>query len=212
MLADFEDWNDFLWPQIEFMPHQMVDDAVQQENVFIISSPDMSTSALLEEPAESVEENDICCPTPLQRMMELVFFFFSVSFSFKNKFYVNYSNDVLSQSQVSVMPPIALSSSVSDMGSLVRMTDRVSSSSPLNKSKAAVGEDLVGEVASRRRNCSRFGSTMGSSGSRQYRSGRMYASSRRLIDCEGFDLNSIFTQSSRIEVRDLLFGLPMIRT
>lgn len=112
-------------------------------------------------------------------------------------------NYILAKSQVNVMSPKALSASVSDISSLVCMTDRVSSSAPLNKSKAAIGGDLVGAVESRlRRNCSRFGGTIGSRRTRNYRSARMYAGSRRLMDCEGFDLNSIFTQTSRVEVRD----------
>lgn len=105
----------------------------------------------------------------------------------------------LAQSQVNVMSPKALSASVSDIDSIVCMTDRVPSSAPLNKSKGAVGMDLAGTVASRlRRKCSRFGGTNGSRRTRHYRC---------LMDCEGFDLSSLFTQRSRItEVSGHIFA------
>lgn len=41
------------------------------------------------------------------------------------------------------MSPKALSASVSDIGSVVSMTDRIAGSAPGNGSRAAVGEDLV---------------------------------------------------------------------
>ncbi|XP_038891682.1 mediator of RNA polymerase II transcription subunit 15a-like [Benincasa hispida] len=146
--ADYEEaLNDFLYPQ-------MVNDAIQAEKAFIVSSPGMPPSAFLEEVVESVHENDICCVTPLQRLIKMV----------------------------NEMSPKALSASVSDIDSLVCMTDRVSSSAPLNNSKAAVGAYLVGADSSPlRRKCSRFGGTIGSRRTRHYRS---------LMDCEGFDLNS----------------------
>ena len=41
------------------------------------------------------------------------------------------------------MSPISLGASVSDIGSVVSMTDRIAGSAPGNGSRAAVGEDLV---------------------------------------------------------------------
>ncbi|KAG7031897.1 Mediator of RNA polymerase II transcription subunit 15a, partial [Cucurbita argyrosperma subsp. argyrosperma] len=153
---DFEKaLENFLYPPI-------VNDAAQAEKAFIVSTPGMSPSSLLEEVTDSDRDNDKCCVTPLQRLIKMV----------------------------NVMSPKALSASVSDIDSIVCMTDRVSSSAPLNKSKGAVGMDLAGTVASRlRRKCSRFGGTIGSRRTRHYRC---------LMDCEGFDLSSLFTQRSRI--------------
>ncbi|KAG6601093.1 Mediator of RNA polymerase II transcription subunit 15a, partial [Cucurbita argyrosperma subsp. sororia] len=154
--VDFEKaLENFLYPPI-------VNDAAQAEKAFIVSTPGMSPSSLLEEVTDSDRDNDKCCVTPLQRLIKMV----------------------------NVMSPKALSASVSDIDSIVCMTDRVSSSAPLNKSKGAVGMDLAGTVASRlRRKCSRFGGTIGSRRTRHYRC---------LMDCEGFDLSSLFTQRSRI--------------
>ncbi|CAK9325708.1 unnamed protein product [Citrullus colocynthis] len=138
----------------DFLCPQMVNDAIQAEKAFIFSSPGMPALAFLEEVAESVHVNDIYCVTPLQRLIKMV----------------------------NEMSPNELSASVSDIDSLVCMTDRVPSLAPLNNSKAAVSTDFVGADASPlRRICSRFGGTIGSRRTRHY---------TRLMDCEGFDLNS----------------------
>ncbi|XP_022138948.1 mediator of RNA polymerase II transcription subunit 15a-like isoform X2 [Momordica charantia] len=172
--ADCEEdaWDDFLFSQRGKVSHQIVNDAVQEEKPFIISTPGMSPSALLEEVSESDRDNDICSVTPLQRLLKMV----------------------------NVMSPKALSASISDIDSIVCMTDRVASSAPLNKSKAEISEDLVGTVTSRlRKRCSIFGGSTGSRRTRHCRNTRMYTSSRRMMYCESYDLNSTFTERSRIE-------------
>lgn len=92
LLADYvAAWDDFFCPQRGNMSHQMVNDAVHQEKAFIISTPGMSPSTLLEEVTESDRENGICCVTPLQRLIKVVcskMFFSFISFLFK--FYVHY--------------------------------------------------------------------------------------------------------------------------
>ena len=113
------------------------------------------------------------------------------------------------------MSPKALSASVSDIGSVVSMIDRIAGSAPGNGSRAAVGEDLVAMTKCRlqARNFITLDGTSGTRKMRRYTSamplnvvssaGSMNDSFKQLTGSETSDLESTATSSAkrpRIEV------------
>ncbi|BBN68564.1 Mediator of RNA polymerase II transcription subunit 15a, partial [Prunus dulcis] len=107
------------------------------------------------------------------------------------------------------MSPNALSASVSDIGSVVSMIDRIAGSAPGNGSRAAVGEDLVAMTKCRlqARNVMTHDGTNGTRKMRRYTSavplnvvssaGSMNDSFKQLTNSETSDLES--TATSRIK-------------
>lgn len=120
------------------------------------------------------------------------------------------------------MSPKALSASVSDIGSVVSMIDRIAGSAPGNGSRAAVGEDLVAMTKCRLQ-ARNFITQDGSSGPRKMRrytsamplsvvssAGSMNDSFKQLTGSENSDLESTATSSikrPRIEVLYLVSNL-----
>lgn len=110
---------------------------------------------------------------------------------------------------VKSMSPNALSASVSDIGSVVSMIDRIAGSAPGNGSRAAVGEDLVAMTKCRlqARNVMTHDGTNGTRKMRRYTSavplnvvssaGSMNDSFKQLTSSETSDLES--TATSRIK-------------
>lgn len=113
------------------------------------------------------------------------------------------------------MSPKALSASVSDIGSVVSMIDRIAGSAPGNGSRAAVGEDLVAMTKCRlqARNFITQDGTNGTRKMRRYTSamplnvvssaGSMNDSFKQVTGSETSDLESTATSSikrPRIEV------------
>ncbi|XP_041000124.1 mediator of RNA polymerase II transcription subunit 15a-like isoform X3 [Juglans microcarpa x Juglans regia] len=120
---------------------------------------------------------------------------------------------------VKSMSPKALSASVSDIGSVVSMIDRIASSAPGNGSRAAVGEDLVAMTKCRlqARNFITQDGTNGARKMRRYTSamplsvvssaGSMNDNFKQLMGSETSDLESTATSSvkrPRIEVNPAL--------
>lgn len=120
---------------------------------------------------------------------------------------------------VKSMSPKALSASVSDIGSVVSMIDRIAGSAPGNGSRAAVGEDLVAMTKCRLQ-ARNFITQDGSSGPRKMRrytsamplsvvssAGSMNDSFKQLTGSETSDLESTATSSikrPRIEANHAL--------
>lgn len=117
--------------------------------------------------------------------------------------------------QVKSLSPEALSASVNDIGSFVRMIDRIAGSAPGNGSRAAVGEDLVAMTKCRlqARNFITQDGMAGTKKMRRYTSamplnvvssaGSMNDSFKQLTGSETSDLESTATSSikrTRVEV------------
>lgn len=120
---------------------------------------------------------------------------------------------------VKLMSPKALSASVSDIGSVVSMIDRIAGSAPGNGSRAAVGEDLVAMTKCRlqARNFITLDGAAGTRKMRRYTSamplnvvssaGSVNDSFKQLAGSETSDLESTATSSAkrpRIEVNHAL--------
>lgn len=120
------------------------------------------------------------------------------------------------------MSPNALSASVSDIGSVVSMIDRIAGSAPGNGSRAAVGEDLVAMTKCRlqARNVMTHDGTNGTRKMRRYTSavplnvvssaGSMNDSFKQLTSSETSDLESTATsriKRPRIEVLNFCCGI-----
>lgn len=125
------------------------------------------------------------------------------------------------------MSPKALSASVSDIGSVVSMIDRIAGSAPGNGSRAAVGEDLVAMTKCRlqARNFITLDGAAGTRKMRRYTSamplnvvssaGSVNDSFKQLAGSETSDLESTATSSAkrpRIEVLCTLLIVFSLRT
>ena len=98
------------------------------------------------------------------------------------------------------MSPIALGASVSDIGSVVSMTDRIAGSAPGNGSRAAVGEDLVAMTKCRLQ-ARNFITQDGMSGTKKM---RRYTSAMPLnVASSAGSVNDSFKQFTGSETSDL---------
>lgn len=101
---------------------------------------------------------------------------------------------------VKSMSPTALSASVSDIGSVVSMVDRIAGSAPGNGSRAAVGEDLVAMTKCRLQ-ARNFISQDGSNGTKKM---RRYTSAMPLVVVSSAgSINDSFKQLTGSEISDL---------
>ncbi|XVE91247.1 hypothetical protein DITRI_Ditri20bG0138500 [Diplodiscus trichospermus] len=101
---------------------------------------------------------------------------------------------------VKSMSPIALCASVSDIGSVVSMTDRIAGSAPGNGSRAAVGEDLVAMTKCRLQ-ARNFITQDGMSGTKKM---RRYTSAMPLnVVSSAGSVNDSFKQLTGSETSDL---------
>ncbi|KAK8992894.1 hypothetical protein V6N11_048957 [Hibiscus sabdariffa] len=100
---------------------------------------------------------------------------------------------------VKSISPVALGASVSDIGSVVSMTDRIAGSAPGNGSRAAVGEDLVAMTKCRLQ-ARNFISQDGMSGTKKI---RRHTSAMPLNVVSAGSLNDNFKQLTGSEASDL---------
>lgn len=179
--------------------HQRGPGSLEAGKLLVISTPGISASPLLE---ESNNLDDVSCKTstiifgessvaeqPLQRLVKVV----------------------------NLISPKALSASVSDIGSVMCMTDGMSSSAPDNGSRAEIGEDLVAMTKShlQARYVTRWNDSSGTRKMKRCTSALVLSSTnvsindnfRKWIDVEESDLESTITSSikrPRIEAKHAL--------